>query len=252
MQLRLVDAGYDIEAQELEDQKILYASTMKSLTKKSTEDQEESTTTSEKLNKSYSKMLKKYTKLVVNEPVNHCGNTKNTEAIRISIVNSTIASASLANSTKCIYCHSTMRRVRYSYKKLVVTVSKRDLDKSQTLEDAKTASSNTKTIIASECRDIMREIFEKDGSFIRKLYPILQRAGAGEIDMFFMDVIPVIPPLFRPPNKVRDALWPTQHALASMRSSNPSKCRRKQSPKCGVAKRFNRKRNSSRAMSSPS
>lgn len=206
MQLRLVDAGYDIEAQELDDQKILYASTIKIMTKKTSEDQEEGTSTPNKDSKAYLKMMKKYSKLVEHEPVNHCGGTKNTEAIRISIVNSTIASASLANSTKCIYCRATIRRVRYSYKKLVVTVSKRDLDKSQTVEDAKTISSNTKTIIASECRDIMREIFKKDGSFICKLYPIMQRAGSGEIDMFFMDVIPVIPPLFRPPNRVRDAM----------------------------------------------
>jgi hypothetical protein len=40
MQLKLVDAGYDIESQELEDQKILYASVMKVQTKKSFEDKD--------------------------------------------------------------------------------------------------------------------------------------------------------------------------------------------------------------------
>jgi DNA-directed RNA polymerase I subunit RPA1 len=209
MQLRLVDAGYDIEAQELEDQKILYASVMKLSTKKSLEDQDEGMNTSEKENKAYTKMMKKYAKLMEREPVNHCGGTKNTEAIRMAIVNSTIAASSLATSTKCIHCHSTMRRVRYSYKKLVVTVSKRDLDTSQMKRDEEGDSkkaSSAKTIIASECRDIMQAIFDVEGAFLRILYPILQGAIDDNFDLFFMDVIPVVPPLFRPPNRVRDAL----------------------------------------------
>lgn len=51
-------------------------------------------------------------------------NTKNTEALRASIVNTTIRISSLK---ACMHCREAMKTVKYSYGKLVISVSKADM-----------------------------------------------------------------------------------------------------------------------------
>lgn len=212
LQLKLIDAGYVIEAQDVEDQKILFTNVSKTQDKKQFDEGEDRLIAKEKTEKSYAKLMRKCTKLLKEEPFNHYHKTKNSESIRMAIVNSTITSAGMSNSNRCIHCQIPMRKVRYSYRKLVVTVSKNELEdshnksrKGKQNEDAG-QKSNSKTIIASECREYMAKIFENDGMFLRLLYPVLQKTGSGDYNVFFMDVVPVVPPIFRPPNRLRDAL----------------------------------------------
>lgn len=219
MQMRLIDGGYLNEAQDLEDQKILYAHLSKAQGKKQPGDDRE--TMKERTEKAYRKMLKKYNKLVEEnpknqmldkDPIKEVEHNKNSVAIRMAIVNSTVASAGSSSSNKCMHCREILRRVRYSYRKLVVTVSKDELEGKQSrrdkLDDSQKGqkAATQKTIIASECREYMREIFGKDGAFLKILFPVLQNDSADVFNIFFMDVVPVVPPLFRPPNHVRDAL----------------------------------------------
>ena len=213
LQLRLIDAGYLIEAQDLEDQKLMYAYLAKTSTKKTQdEDMEERIKSKDKIEKSYFKVMKKYNKILEQDPINHYNKTKNTEALRMAVVNSTIASAVSSTTNRCIHCQTIMRRVRYSYKKLVVAVSKQDLNeiRSRRKDDpdnpAVEQKTGLKTIIASECRDIMKEIFEHDGVFLSLLYPVLNCVNTEDYNVFFMDVVPVVPPLCRPPNNIGGAL----------------------------------------------
>lgn len=189
----------------------MYVNLSKMIYKKN-EDTEDRVGAKERTEIGYAKLMKKYNKMLQQDPINHYSKTKNSEAIRMAIVNSTIASAGSAASNKCIYCKTVLRRVRYSYRKLVVTVTKEEVEemkskKGEGLDESKVVQKTaTKTIIASECREYMKEIFARDGIFLCLLYPVLSSVNNDGYNAFFMDVIPVVPPLFRPPNRVRDAL----------------------------------------------
>lgn len=209
LQLKLVDAGYLIEAQDLEDQKIVYVHTVRS--KKFEEDTHENRISDQaRTDKGFTKLIKKYSKILIRDPINHYNTTKNTEAIRNAIVNSTMTSAIGSSTTKCLHCKTFLRRVRYTYRKLVVNISKSEIDeiKARKIEevDVKTLKNTSKTIIASECREYMKEIFANDGAFLRQLFPVLQGVSGQDFNVFFMDVMPVVPPLYRPPNHVRNAI----------------------------------------------
>ena len=211
LQLRLIDAGYLIEAQDLEDQKIMFLQAAKNQEKKNDEDAQ---IAKEKTDKMFHKIIKKTNKLLASNPINHYNNTKNTESLRTAVVNSTMSQASGTSSGKCMHCQSVMRKVRYSYRKLVMTVSKQELEnvksrksrKVDEQDDVPGVKTSLKTIIASECREYLQSIFEKDGEFLCLLYPVLNSVSKGDFNIFFMDVVPVVPPLFRPPNHVRDSL----------------------------------------------
>lgn len=212
LQLKLVDAGYIIEAQDLEDQKIVHCATGKVAAGSKNED-ESFILAAEKKDKAYNKIIKKYTKLLQNDPVNYYNSTKNTEAVRMAIVNSTVAVGANTGIKNCIYCRDALRRVRYSYRKLVVTVGKQDIEKlqrekqqKQQAEEKEPTTATSHVIFASECREFMKEIFKNDGEFIGTLYPVLRSMSDKSYNAFFMDVIPVVPPLFRPVNRLRDGI----------------------------------------------
>lgn len=66
-----------------------------------------------------------------------------------------------------------------------------------------------KAIIADECRDYLRKIYEQHGDILKLLFPVLQHPPDGVVcpmDNFFMDVIPVPPPLVRPANKFKNEI----------------------------------------------
>lgn len=54
-------------------------------------------------------------------------NTKSSEALRSSIISSTIRSLPIK---KCMHCKETLRKVKYSFKKLMVAVTHVDMDAS--------------------------------------------------------------------------------------------------------------------------
>lgn len=212
MQLRLVDAGYVIEAQELEEQKIVFTNVVKAaFTSEDTKEDVQSVSRIDAIEKTYKKTMKKYNKMLKNDPLNHYGNTKNSQGLRNSIVNAAFADCTTGTTRFCMHCKRPLRRVRYSYKKLVVTVVRYEISEprvKKTKSDVQKPT-ETKTIIASECKDIIEKIFTKDGDFLKILYPVLREMEDQGHNVFFMDVIPVVPPLCRPPNRLRDGI--TEH-----------------------------------------
>lgn len=111
LQLELVDAGYIIEAEELEQYK------------------------SENVNDGgvkikmengmeVPKKVAEYYELLMREPYNQYGTTKSTESIRNAILNNTMAECVTKN---CIHCKQLMKRVKYSYKRLVFGLTKGDM-----------------------------------------------------------------------------------------------------------------------------
>lgn len=109
LQLKLLDAGYIIEAQEIEIFKSAVVATQSNDDKDS--------------------KLKEYKRLV-ESGFPSCDvheNTKNSEAIRTSIVSSSIKSNP---NKRCVHCKEPLKKVKYSFKKLMITASRADLDSS--------------------------------------------------------------------------------------------------------------------------
>lgn len=71
------------------------------------------------------------------------------------------------------------------------------------------AKTINKAILADECRDYMRRVYELHEDVLRLLYPVLMHAPdevESAVDIFFMDTIPVPPPLVRPANKFQNEI----------------------------------------------
>lgn len=67
----------------------------------------------------------------------------------------------------------------------------------------------SKALLADECRDYMRRVYEMHEDVLKLLYPVLMHAPDDiehAIDIFFMDTIPVPPPLVRPANKFQNEI----------------------------------------------
>lgn len=107
IQLQLLDAGYITEAQEIE---IFKSDVVMSGIK-----QEENS------------KLKEYKKLIETglQSLDVVENTKNTEALRAAIV-----SSSIKNNTnkRCIHCKDPLKKIKYSFKKLMLSAPKTDFD----------------------------------------------------------------------------------------------------------------------------
>lgn len=109
IQLRLIDAGFITEAQDIE----IYKSDVVM-------------TQSRENNNS---KLDEYKRLIEtgSESVNIVENTKNSEALRTSIVSSSIK---IDPNKRCIHCKEALKKVKYSFKKLMISASKSEIDSS--------------------------------------------------------------------------------------------------------------------------
>lgn len=114
LQLRLLDAGYITEAQDIE----IFKSEVVQANAKGDDDEEG---TPSKLDE-YKRLLE--TDLQSHDVVE---NTKNSEALRTSIVSSSIKSSP---NKRCIHCKEALKKVKFSFKKLMVTALKSELDTS--------------------------------------------------------------------------------------------------------------------------
>ncbi|XP_065082570.1 DNA-directed RNA polymerase I subunit RPA1 [Ochlerotatus camptorhynchus] len=186
LQLHLVDAGYIVEAEELEvyKQKVAMAPVGE-----------------------LPEGVSYYSELLMNHPYNQLGNTKNSEAIRTAIVNTTMKECV---KKVCIHCKTIIRKVRVSNKRLVFSMTRAEMrafyeKQGQTnVEDEKTRATN-RIIFGEECQRYFLELFKNDAPLLNLLLPILQKSARSmknPTDLFFMDVIPVQPPLVRPVRRV--------------------------------------------------
>lgn len=107
LQLRLLDAGFIVEAQDIEIFKSDVVLAQTKLDKDST--------------------IEDYRRLLETglECCDAVENTKNSEALRTSIVSSSVKSSP---SKRCIHCKEPLKKVKYSFKKLMLTASKSDFD----------------------------------------------------------------------------------------------------------------------------
>lgn len=107
LQLRLLDAGYMVEAQDIE----IFKSDVVMAQSKEDKDTK----------------LEEYKRLL-EIGLASCDvfeNTKNTEALRTSIVSSSVRNNP---NKRCIHCKEALKKVKYSFKKLMLTASKSEFD----------------------------------------------------------------------------------------------------------------------------
>ncbi|XP_058828813.1 DNA-directed RNA polymerase I subunit RPA1 isoform X2 [Topomyia yanbarensis] len=186
LQLQLADAGYIVEAEEIEMFKQKVAADP---------------------SRGLPEGVGYYMELLMNQPYSKLGNTKNSEAIRNAIVNST-----LKESVKqiCIHCKQAVRKVRVSNKRLVFSMNRVEMkafyEKQgiRDISDAKLRATN-RIIFAEECQKYFYQLYQNDGPLLKLLFPILANGSHSmkhPVDLFFMDVIPVQPPLVRPVRRV--------------------------------------------------
>lgn len=110
IQLRLLDAGYIIEAQEIE----IYKSEVVLAQSKE-----------EKNSK-----LEEYKRLLETglQSCDVVENTKNSEALRTSIVSNSVKSNP---NKRCIHCKEALKKIKYSFRKLMLTASKSEYDSNE-------------------------------------------------------------------------------------------------------------------------
>lgn len=66
-----------------------------------------------------------------------------------------------------------------------------------------------KALLADECRGYLREVYDKHEDILKVLFPVLKYAPSSvscPVDIFFMEVIPVPPPIVRPANKFKNEI----------------------------------------------
>lgn len=190
LQLRLVAAGYLIEAEELE----VYKSDTSNC----------DTMVKLENGPDVHPKVAEYYEMLLREPLNHYNTTKNTESVRHAIVANVLTES---QTKSCIHCQRTMKRVKFSYKRLVFGLSKGDVKHfyQEQPEHAEQIKSANLPILASECRDYLRKIWELNSSFLKLIYPILSDNSSTKFptDSFFMDLVPVTPPIVRPVSSIQ-------------------------------------------------
>lgn len=189
-QLKLLDAGYMIEALEMEMFK--------------------SEVVMNESNTDARSQLGEYEKLLENGvAIGDVQNTKNSEALRSSIVSTSIKATP---NKKCCHCKEHLKKVRYTFKKLMLSVPKSEVsDVNESFDQQRGRGPKTvnKAILADECREYLRKVYETHADLLQLLFPVLKfgpDSNESAVDMFFMDVIPVPPPIVRPANKFKNEI----------------------------------------------
>ncbi|XP_053609913.1 DNA-directed RNA polymerase I subunit RPA1 [Plodia interpunctella] len=186
LQLQLIDAGHVTAALDLEN----YSG---EVSKVDSETRELKTT---KVIRKYQKLLKK------KDAVAEVFHNKNTDNLRSKILNGYFKSINVAK--KCAYCQSKLIKVTTSDGKIMYNLS---------AEGA--FGKGIKILMPDEIKKICTNIAENDEDIIRHCLPILNTSNCQPAtDLFFMTVIPVIPPCVRPCNVLQGEL--TEHAQTNI------------------------------------
>ncbi|XP_017039260.1 DNA-directed RNA polymerase I subunit RPA1 [Drosophila ficusphila] len=195
LQLRLIDAGYIIEAQDLE--------LFKSEIVCQNSDDLVSLKNGDLVHPNIAAMYK----LLEKDEKNASNSTKTSCSLRTAITHSALQRA----GKKCRHCNKSMRSVRYMHRRLVFYVTKADIK--ERVGGASETSGQNKVIFADECRRYLREIYANYPQLLKLLVPVLALSNSdalegnrSPVDLFFMDTIPVTPPRARPMNMVGDML----------------------------------------------
>ncbi|XP_047107758.1 DNA-directed RNA polymerase I subunit RPA1 [Schistocerca piceifrons] len=192
-QLRLLDAGFITECQELETQLSMGLDT-----KESTSGVSHDVMVKEKIENYVENVLSGEKKVGSKK-------SKNVEAIRNSYLQ---AVATNVKSNKCISCQAPIRRIIYIHRRFMTTVQKVDVApkfvaKGELADVRERGKSNIVMMMPDECRTHLREIWVEGQDFITAVIPALKDSALlHPTDNLFIDVVPVPPPKTRPVRQI--------------------------------------------------
>uniref|UniRef100_A0A182PM06 DNA-directed RNA polymerase subunit n=1 Tax=Anopheles epiroticus TaxID=199890 RepID=A0A182PM06_9DIPT len=182
LQLRLADAGYIIEAEEIDVYKTkLQANPHATMPEE----------------------IVYYEDLLRREPYNKLGDTKLSKTIRMAIVSSTLRQ----ETKRCIHCTKTLQRVRMSDGKLTIRWTQGDKKafleaKGKNNPTDEELKPSTEVVLARDSQTFLRKLYETEGTLLNLLLPVLcstkREADHYPTDIFFMEVVPVPPCKMRP------------------------------------------------------
>ncbi|XP_023936707.1 DNA-directed RNA polymerase I subunit RPA1 [Bicyclus anynana] len=137
------------------------------------------------------KVIRKYQKLVrKRDAINEKFQNKNTDKLRTKIINNFFKV--MNTSKKCLYCKSKLIKVTTSDNKIMVNMS---------TEGGLSDKKGIKILMPDEIKHHCTSIAENDEDILTCCIPILKYGNIKPVtDLFFMQVIPVLPPCVRPCN----------------------------------------------------
>ncbi|KAL0839080.1 hypothetical protein ABMA28_017060 [Loxostege sticticalis] len=188
LQLQLIDAGYVTAAMDLLEVKDC--------------GNEESPDKAHRLIRKYQKLLKK------TDPINVVFHNKNTDKLRNKILNSFIKTINIVK--KCAFCKDKLIKITTSEGRLMHNYHSAEADGS---------SKGIKILMPDEIRRYCANIAEHDEEILVNCIPMLKNAKVKPVtNLFFMEVIPVLPPCVRPCNFLQGELieHPQTHIYKSI------------------------------------
>ncbi|RVE44695.1 hypothetical protein evm_010653 [Chilo suppressalis] len=172
LQLQLIDAGHVTEALDLGEMK---------------EFEDENSNKPNKIIKKFKKILKK------TDPVAEVFHSKNTDRLRSKILNNIFKTISITK--KCMYCRVKLIKVTTSEGRLMYNSSADGLGK------------GIKIMMPDEIKQFVSKICENDEDILIACLPVLKNSKQKPVtDVFFMEVLPVLPPCVRPCNVLQGEL----------------------------------------------
>lgn len=171
LQLELLDAGHVTAALDLEN----FIGDVKDY---------KSETSPEKPNK----IIRKYQKLLKKEdPICEMFQNKNTDKLRTKIISNFFKAINISKT--CLYCRSKLIKVTTSENKIMYNLS------------SEGGSKGIKILMPDELKRYCKAIEQNDEELLMHCVPVLKYSNSKPVtDIFFMQVIPVLPPNVRPCN----------------------------------------------------
>ncbi|XP_063236510.1 DNA-directed RNA polymerase I subunit RPA1 [Bacillus rossius redtenbacheri] len=136
-----------------------------------------------------------------------CAQTKNTEYMRNRLMEAVWKL--VAEVKKCWKCKKHIKKITSFQNRLLISVTKVETSskfqtssKDPIMQSAKSKSEIT-MIMPTEQREYLRKMWEANADFVACLFPVLKKCSYEHpTDLFFLDIVPVIPPRMRPVNFV--------------------------------------------------
>lgn len=179
LQLDLVDAGYVTAALDLDN-------LLGDISGKS----EDSPDKPNKVIRKYKKLLKK------RDPVAETFQNKNVDKLRAKFINNYFRIMNVAK--KCAFCSSKLVKVTTSEGKIMYNLS---------AETGEKGTKGIKILMPDEIKRYCSAIVENDEDILKHCFPILKYSNMSPVtNIFFMEVVPVLPPCVRPCNILRGEL----------------------------------------------
>ncbi|XP_075978329.1 RNA polymerase I subunit RpI1 [Anticarsia gemmatalis] len=140
-----------------------------------------------------SKVIRKYQKLLKKrDAVTETFQNKNVDKLRAKFINSYFRVINVAK--KCAFCSSKLIKVTTSENKIMYNLSAETGEKTKGI----------KILMPDEIRRYCTAIAENDADILKHCFPVLKHSNVHPVTkLFFMEVIPVLPPCVRPCNVLR-------------------------------------------------